>query len=249
MIRQLMLATLAAFALGGCATDYAYRGGAGDYYYGQPSVVYHDYYGYSAPYGSLYGYGYPYWRSGLSIGYGYGYGYYGHPYRHHGGYYGGYPFYYYPWYWRWRGDDRHDEPPPSGPERVTGGRLPPSRVDGGPPRSGVGVMPRTGGGSLQLPPDRAWRDRGAIERPRLSRPAPRAIHRPDRSRVETGSRPTPPPVSRPAPQVVRPPTGGRAAPQVHRPAPRASRPAPRTSRPSNARSRSPSPLRERVQEE
>lgn len=232
MIRSLLLATLAAFAVGGCATDYAYRGGAGDYYYGRPAVVYHDYYGYGAPYGSLYGYGgYPYWRSGLSIGYGYGYGYHGYPHR-----YGGYPYYYYyPWYWHWRGHDRHDERPPSGSERVTGGRLPPNRADGGPPRGAVGVIPRTGGGSLQLPTDRSWRGGGAIERPRLSRPAPRAIHRP--GRVETGS----PPVSRPAVPVVRPPTGGRAAPQVHRPAPRVSRPA--------RSSRSSSPLRERVQEE
>jgi hypothetical protein len=87
MIRKLLLPTLATVLLAGCVTSaYQYRGGAGDYYYGQPSTQYR-YYG--SPYGS-YGYGYPGGWGG-SIGYGYPpYGYYGY-----GGYgYGGYPYYY-----------------------------------------------------------------------------------------------------------------------------------------------------------
>lgn len=85
MIRKLLLPALAGALLAGCMTSgYQYRGGSGDYYYGQPSTQYR-YYG--APYGS-YGYGYPGGWSG-SIGYGYPYGYYGY-----GGYgYGGYPYY------------------------------------------------------------------------------------------------------------------------------------------------------------
>ena len=89
MIRKLLLPALATVLLAGCVTSaYQYRGGTGDYYYGQPSTQYR-YYG--SPYGS-YGYGYPGGWGG-SIGYGYGYppyGYYGY-----GGYgYGGYPYYY-----------------------------------------------------------------------------------------------------------------------------------------------------------
>lgn len=98
MIRNWLLpaltAGLAAALLGGCVSDYQYRGGNGDYYYGQPSVEYRDY-GYGG-YGG--GYGYPGGWSG-SIGYGsgyggssYGYGGYGSPYGYGG--YGGYP------YWR-----------------------------------------------------------------------------------------------------------------------------------------------------
>ena len=40
MLRNTLLAALATTTLAGCATGYAYRGGAGggDYYYGQPQV-------------------------------------------------------------------------------------------------------------------------------------------------------------------------------------------------------------------
>lgn len=83
MIRKLLLPALAAALLAGCVTSgYQYRGGTGDYYYGQPSTQYR-YYG--APYG-YYGYGYPGGWGG-SIGYGYGYS----PYGYYG--YGGYPHY------------------------------------------------------------------------------------------------------------------------------------------------------------
>jgi hypothetical protein len=85
MIRKLLLPALAAVLLGGCVTGYDYRGGNGDYYYGQPSVDYYDgYYG---------GYGYPGWSGMMGFGYGYGgYGYGGYGYGYP--YYGyGYPYY------------------------------------------------------------------------------------------------------------------------------------------------------------
>ncbi|MGH8032119.1 MAG: hypothetical protein ACREO8_07080 [Luteimonas sp.] len=86
MIRQIFIATVAALALSGCISDYAYRDGPGDYYYGRPSTEYYE--GYGAPYGSI-GYG----------GYGNGYygGGYGYPYGYNGGGYG-YPRYYHPPY-------------------------------------------------------------------------------------------------------------------------------------------------------
>lgn len=94
-IRNFAFAIVAAAALGGCVTGYGYRGGAGDYYYGRPSV---DYYG-----GGYGNYGY----SGYG-GYGYGYDY-GYPYSY-GGYYGGYypGYYYYPY-------PRHPRPRPHHP--------------------------------------------------------------------------------------------------------------------------------------
>ena len=87
----------ATLALSGCVSDYAYRDGPGDYYYGQPTVDY-NYYG--APYGGA-GYG------------GYGYGSYGYG----GGYYGGYGYpygyggstYVYPRYY-YRDRDRDHRP-------------------------------------------------------------------------------------------------------------------------------------------
>ena len=83
MIRKLLLPTVAMALLAGCVTsDYTYRGGRGDYYYGQPRTEYR-YHGYGQ-----YGYGYPY----DSRFYGRGYYGYGHPY---GGYY---PAPYYPGY-------------------------------------------------------------------------------------------------------------------------------------------------------
>jgi hypothetical protein len=87
MIRKLFFATLGAALLGGCVTGYQYRGGSGDYYYGQPSTQYYDAYdsyGYG-PYG-----GGPGWSGVLGLGYGYGgyYGPYGYPYGGYGGFYG-----------------------------------------------------------------------------------------------------------------------------------------------------------------
>jgi len=87
----LPLAASLAVLLAGCVSDYQYRQGNGDYYYGQPSVEYRDYgyggYGYG-------GYGYPGGWSGR-LGFGYGYGGYGYPYGGYGYPYGGYG---YPWY-------------------------------------------------------------------------------------------------------------------------------------------------------
>lgn len=77
MIRKLLFPAFAAALLAGCVTGYQYRGGAGDYYYGQPSTHYRHY---GAPYGY---YGYPGWSG--SFGYGY------YPYGYYGGYY---PYYY-----------------------------------------------------------------------------------------------------------------------------------------------------------
>lgn len=78
MIRKLLLPVIATALLAGCAT-YGYRGGAGDYYYGQPGTQYRVYGSYGYP-----GYGYPgYYGYPGSYGY-YGYGY-GAPYW--GGYY------------------------------------------------------------------------------------------------------------------------------------------------------------------
>lgn len=82
MIRKLVLPTLAAALLAGCATDYAYRGGdRGDYYYGRPSTQYRydgGYGGYSPyGYGNYGAYGYPYRQYGVPYGYG---GYYNRPY-------------------------------------------------------------------------------------------------------------------------------------------------------------------------
>lgn len=120
MMRKLLLPLLATAALAGCATGYNYRGGNGDYYYGQPRVEY-PYGGMGGYYGSFgpgFGGTYYYDRYGRLV-YGYSGGYYP------GGYYGS-PYYGGGWY-RPRphqghgnhdhdGDDNdhgdHDRPPP-----------------------------------------------------------------------------------------------------------------------------------------
>ncbi len=85
MLRKTLLAALAAATLGGCATGYSYRGGAGggDYYYGQPRIdyrYYEDPFGYYGSYGfGRYAPGYYYDRYGRLV-YGSSYGYYGYPY-------------------------------------------------------------------------------------------------------------------------------------------------------------------------
>src|SRR5690554_5321840 len=92
-LRYLAIVALAAL-LGGCAS-YGYRGGSGDYYYGQSARS--GYYG--APYGSV-GYG-TYGGFHGSVGYGYPGVYYGRSYwptRYYGHRYpayGYYPPYYY----------------------------------------------------------------------------------------------------------------------------------------------------------
>jgi hypothetical protein len=126
MIRKLLLPALAVAMLGGCVTSgYEYRGGNGDYYYGQPQVEYRDY-GY--PYGRF-GYGYPGGWSG-SFGWGYGYG---DPYGYYGGYYD--PWRYYTPYRRphhrdHHGDHDHDDSagvPPTTPRDDGDHRPPPWR--------------------------------------------------------------------------------------------------------------------------
>ncbi len=96
MLRKLLLPMLATVALAGCATDYQYRGGQGDYYYGQPQVEYRNS-GPSGFYGDI-GYGYGMGGFGYGIGASYFYdrfgrlvyGYpsrYGSPYYRRGGWY------------------------------------------------------------------------------------------------------------------------------------------------------------------
>lgn len=118
MLRKLLLPMLATAVLAGCATDYQYRGGNGDYYYGQPRVDYRH----SGP-GGFYG--------GIGLGYGYGrYGFggtyyydrygrlvYGYP----GAYYGS-PYYGHGWYPnrppRGEHDGGHQHTPDTRPERL-----------------------------------------------------------------------------------------------------------------------------------
>ena len=156
MFRKLLVPLAATALLAGCVTTapYGYRGnGAGDYYYGAPSVEYRYHEAYP-------GYGYPYYgpyRPGLSVwgsfgsgGYGYdGRPYYGYPY--YGGYYG-YPYY--------RGYPRTTPRP-----RPDGG----NRPDGGPWRNLDEVVRRrqAGGGNVPPPP----------VPPTQSMPAPRPMPR------------------------------------------------------------------------
>ena len=77
-------ATVAATLVAGCVTtDYGYRGGRGDYYYGQPRTdyrYYDDSFGYYGSYGfGRYAPAYYYDRYGRLV-YGGSYGYYGYPY-------------------------------------------------------------------------------------------------------------------------------------------------------------------------
>ncbi|MEO6228207.1 MAG: hypothetical protein ABIO61_10195 [Thermomonas sp.] len=88
MLRKLLLPILVTAAISGCATDYNYRGGNGDYYYGQPRVEYRTQ-GSSGYYGNFgYGYGgnYYYDRFGRVV-YGAPGGYYGYPYYGGNGWY------------------------------------------------------------------------------------------------------------------------------------------------------------------
>jgi len=98
MIRKLILPAIAVLLLAGCATGYSYRSASGDYYYGQPTTVYRDYYGGYGYYGYPY-YGYSPYRWGGSIRYSWGYPY---------GYYGRYPGYY---WWRHAGSGHHSPRP------------------------------------------------------------------------------------------------------------------------------------------
>ncbi|MFS8138208.1 MAG: hypothetical protein ACMG50_08800 [Thermomonas sp.] len=86
MLRKLLLPIIATVALAGCATDYNYRGGNGDYYYGQPRTEYR-YQGMGGYYGS-YGFGANYYYDSFGrLIYGYPGGYYGSPYYGGNGWY------------------------------------------------------------------------------------------------------------------------------------------------------------------
>lgn len=210
MMRKLSIATIAAIAallLGGCVSDYAYRDGPGDYYYGRPSVDY-SYYGYGAPYGSI-GYG-GYGGYGYG-GYGYG-GYsggglYGYPYGGYGSGYGGY--YGYP-YRNGHYRPRHD----GGYER--------------PPRPGNGSTPTDYNRNVHG----ADKIHGILERNRnLPRPQPRGIS-PGGSRQDSGRAPMSVPRGRPGlnrgptSSIQPPPSLLGRAPQMSAPA---SRPMPQRS--------------------
>lgn len=103
MLRKLLLPMLATAMLAGCATDYRYRGGNGDYYYGQPRVEYRNMgpggfyggigigsgiggYGYGSYGGFGFGQAYYYDRYGRLI-HGYPNGYFGSPYYGGNGWY------------------------------------------------------------------------------------------------------------------------------------------------------------------
>ncbi|WP_199747076.1 hypothetical protein [Aerolutibacter ruishenii] len=101
MLRKLLLPAAAMFLVAGCVTtDYGYRGGQGDYYYGSPATEYRHQGGYY-PYGP-----YPYGYYGRYPYGSYGYPYYGYPY---GGYYR-YPYYYRPGYPSHPRPPQHREP-------------------------------------------------------------------------------------------------------------------------------------------
>lgn len=169
MLRNTLLAALAAATLAGCATGYSYRGGAGgDYYYGQPRVEYRYYdvpFGYYGSYGSgRYAPAYYYDRYGRLV-YGSPYGYYGYPYG-----YGS------QWWYRPRPHGNgHDHDDGHGDHDA-------NRDDRRPPWRNIGgVVP----GGERLAPD------GDDQRPRVRRQQmPGALPMPQR---QAGERPIAPP--------------------------------------------------------
>lgn len=184
MKRKLLVPTLAAAAmLAGCATGYQYRGGNGDYYYGQPTVEYHDYgyggfYGYPGGWGGSlgfgygyggWGYGYPYWGYGYPY-WGYGYRGYYHPHGGHHHHHGGH-------------DDSDSDVPPVPPSKPS----PPPHMGVRPPSRPLlpGPMTRT---------PRLVRDESlpvpTLSPPMPARPLPTPVVAP---RSDPGSHTTPPP--------------------------------------------------------
>lgn len=124
MLRKFLLPALAIATLAGCATGYSYRGGSGDYYYGQPRVDY-GYYG---------SYGFGYGGGGFGMGYYrdiFGRPVYGYPYGYYGGRYPSYPYWHSPRPRPPHGpghgghDGDHDGPPQHGGHRP--GNKPPWR--------------------------------------------------------------------------------------------------------------------------
>ncbi len=169
MIRKIFLPVLAAVALAGCVTSgYDYRGGRGDYYYGQPAVEYRHY-GYGGPYGNV-GYGYPGgWGGSFGYSHYYGRGGYGDPYDYYG-----YPYGYYD------RNDYYSRPRVQQPRPVE----PPRRPDGSSLTDIRGATPDDGN-----PP---WRNPGQSvrERTRAMQPPPPRIRMVAPSQARPPSQPT-----------------------------------------------------------
>lgn len=215
-IRNIAIAALAALTLGGCATGPYYRSGAGDYYYGQPTVDY-NYYGYGG-----YGYG-----GGGYYGYGYGY-----PYSYYGY---GYPYYgyAYPVYIPYHPDHVHERPRPDhpdGPDQGAGGPQYESRAR----NALLGAQPR---GQMSDVAPSLEQNQSRYE-PR-SRGTPQVQPTIDARQTGTGQWTPPQRVERPAPVVLS--REERAEPRFERSVPRAapsrSMPMPRSSYRSRARTR------------
>lgn len=171
MYRKLLLPALAASVLAGCATGYAYRGGNGDYYYGQPRTEYRYY----DPYGFYGGYGYGgygdyapayyYDRLGRLV------------YRNPYGYYGS-PYGYGSWWYRPRTPhgDHHDDHAGDG-DGDRDNRPPPWRNPGG-------VMPPNGRPTAEG-------DEGSRPMRRSQAPYPRAMPVPQRGESREYAPPSP----------------------------------------------------------
>lgn len=146
MFRSALISTLALVALSGCATDYSYRNGNGDYYYGRPQVEYRHIGGYGGGhgyggYGAYGGYGYGGYGHGGYAGYGYGrptfyydrFGrlVYGYPYSAYGSPYSGR-------YWQHRPRRGHGGHGGGGHDRPGDDDNDNNRSHGGPPWRNIG---------------------------------------------------------------------------------------------------------------
>ncbi|MDI1252312.1 hypothetical protein [Thermomonas sp.] len=180
MLRKLLLPMLATAVLAGCATDYNYRNGNGDYYYGQPRVEYRNvgtngYYGsFGLGYGSG-GYGFEssyYYDPFGRLVYGYPGGYYGSPYYGGNGWYRPRPH-------RGHGDrDDHDGDDNDGGNGNHSDRPPPWRDLGRLQQRDEdqsGYRNRDDNGDYRQRPIRRPRQESLLEAPpRQQRPAPSA---------------------------------------------------------------------------
>jgi len=163
-----LAAASVAVLLAGCVSDYRYREGNGDYYYGQPSVEYRDY-GYG-------GYGYP---GGWGGSLGWGYGGYGYPYGGYGYPYGGYGYPYYPSWIYLPGHHGHHHGGRDQPDPIPYRPAHPHRIGGdGTTRTPI-MMPSTPSRSrMQEPsgPGPEMRDPAPPRRAFILPPTPRAEH-------------------------------------------------------------------------
>lgn len=242
MVRRILIAVAAIALLSGCVSDYAYRGGSGDYYYGRSSVSV-----YGAPYSSV-GYGYPGggWYGRVHYGYGYPGGLYGSPYLYgpwnslHGyGYYGRYPPFQSGYYRPYRPPHGNKPGRPYRPPHYGGGHRPdgghgrPHRPDGG---HGRPHRPDGGHGRPHRPrPGADLTPEQALER---LRPGSPRNHRQDVPRGPSG-------MERPEGRRMTAPVGSggvspAAMPRTHSPATRSAPPPARVqSAPGPARSAEP----------